>query len=368
MTNEQSSSQRFHILDATRGIAAIGIVLFHVFFATPLRYMMGLYVLVDFFFVLSGFVLYPSMPHNRKKFPRDAIRFILTRIVRLWPTLIAALVISMGLYWWKQYSASKSNTFFEIDPNRSPLLFGGAFSLLQILIPLSGAIFIVVPFWSLSAEWLANILFTPLTVIYKQLGLFVGILAGYLMMYYGLSRDTEWISNMGPIRGWEALGRALIGFGIGSLVRANLKKLSAIRNDFFFRITIALTLWAFIVWNSYTFTHLYLVSPLFGLIILQLSRFNISISSTRAKVCTFLGRYSYGVYAFHILALEFYDYNVVRIDAFAGLGAWWKYLMIKSVVVLLVSTLATFLTLKLIDQPLQQRGRALIKRKFAPNN
>ena len=187
-------------------------------------------------------------------------------------------------------------------------------------------------------------------------------------MYYGLMRDTEWISNMGPIRGWEALGRALIGFGIGSLVRANLKKLSVIRNDFFFRITIALTIWAFVVWNSYTFTHLYLVSPLFGLIILQLSRFNISISSTRAKVCNFLGRYSYGVYAFHILALEFYDYNVVRIDAFAGLSAWWKYLIIKSVVVLLVSTLATFLTLKLIDQPLQRRGRALIKRKFASNN
>ena len=315
MTNEQSPSQRFHILDGARGFAAIGIVLFHVFFATPLRYMMGLYVLVDFFFVLSGFVLYPSMPHNRRKFPRNATRFILTRIVRLWPMLIAALIVSMGLYWWKQYSASKSNSFFDIDPNRSPLLLGGAFSLLQILIPLSGA-----------------------------------------------------ISNMGPIRGWEALGRALIGFGIGSLVRANLKKLSVIRNDFFFRITIALTIWAFVVWNSYTFTHLYLVSPLFGLIILQLSRFNISISSTRAKVCNFLGRYSYGVYAFHILALEFYDYNVVRIDAFAGLSAWWKYLIIKSVVVLLVSTLATFLTLKLIDQPLQRRGRALIKRKFASSN
>ena len=368
MTNEHLPSQRFHILDASRGIAAIGIVLFHAFFATPLRYMMGLYVLVDFFFVLSGFVLYPSMPGNRKKFPRDATRFILTRIVRLWPTVIAALIISMGLYWWKEYSASKSNSYFEIDPNRAPLLLGGAFLLLQILIPLSGAIFIVIPFWSLSAEWLANIVFAPLTMIYRQLGLLLGIFAGYFMMYYGLVHDTEWISNMGPIRGWEALGRALIGFGIGSLVRANLKTLSIIRNDFFFRITLALTIWAFVVWNSYTFTHLYFVSPLFGLIILQLSRFNISISSTRAKVCAFLGKYSYGIYAFHILALEVYDYNVMRLDAFAGQSVWWKYLIIKSVVVLLVSTLATFLTLKLIDQPLQQRGRAMIKRKFDPNN
>ena len=368
MSIESNQSQRFHILDASRGIAAIGVLLFHVFFATPIRYLMGLYTLVDFFFVLSGFVLYPSMPRHYRKFTHDGTQFILSRIVRLWPTLVASLALSMGIYWWKEYAASKSNNYFEIDPNRSPMHLGAAFLLLQILVPLSGAIFIAIPFWSLSAEWLANIIFAPLTIIYKQCGIVLGIIGGYAVLHYGLVHDTDWITNLGPIRGWEALGRALIGFGIGLLIRANLEKLSTIRNNFFFAITIALTIWASIIWNSYTFTHLYYASPLFGLVILQLSRFNISSTSKRAKVCTFLGTYSYGIYAFHFLAIEFYDYNVVKLDAFASHSEWWRYLITKSIVVIAVATFATFLTLKLVDQPLQKRGRALIKRKFAPSN
>ena len=368
MTNEATQTQRFHILDASRGIAALGVLIFHVFYPSPMRQFMGLYVLVDFFFVLSGFVLYPSMPRHLNKFAKDGPRFVLSRVVRLWPIVITSITVSMGLYWWKQFSASRSDSYFQIDPNRSPTLIAAAFFLLQIVIPLAGAIFIVVPFWSLSSEWLSNIIFAPLTLIKYQIGIILGIGLGYFSLYYGLVNDAEWISSLGPIRGWEALGRGLIGFGIGLLIRANLKRLLIIRNRVGLLITTALTIWAFTIWQSYTFTHLYYVSPLLGLLILQLSQIEFSSAGKAARISTFLGTYSYGVYAFHILALEFYDYNVVRIDAFAGLSAWWKYLIIKSVVVLLVSTLATFLTLKLIDQPLQRRGRALIKRKFSSSN
>lgn len=368
MTNTATDSQRFHILDASRGIAALGVLIFHVFYPSPMRQFMGLYVLVDFFFVLSGFVLYPSMPRRLNNFAKDGPRFILSRIVRLWPTVIASITVSMGLYWWKQFSASRSDSYFQIDPNRSPSLIAAAFFLLQILIPLSGAIFIVVPFWSLSSEWLANIIFAPLTIIRAQIGIIFGIGIGYFSLYYGLVHDSEWITSLGPIRGWEALGRGLIGFGIGLFIRANLDKLMIVRNRVGLLITTVLTIWAFTIWQSYTFTHLYYVSPLLGLLILQLTQIEFSSTAKAAKISKFLGTYSYGVYAFHILALEFYDYNVLRLDAFAEPSEWWRYLVIKTVVITTVSTLATFLTLKLIDQPLQRRGRALIKRKFAHSN
>ena len=366
MTNKASDSQRFHILDASRGIAALGVLIFHVFYPSPMRQFMGLYVLVDFFFVLSGFVLYPSMPRHLNRFGKDGPRFILSRIVRLWPTVIASVVVSMGLYWWKQFSASRSDSYFQIDPNRSPSLIAAAFFLLQILIPLSGAIFIVVPFWSLSSEWLANIIFAPLTLIKAQIGIILGIGIGYFSLYYGLIHDAEWISSMGPIRGWQALGRGLIGFGIGLLIRANLQRLMIIRNRVGLLITVALTIWASTIWQSYTFTHLYFVSPLFGLLILQLTQIEFSSLGKVAKISTFLGTYSYGVYAFHLLALEFYDYNVFRLNEFAEPSEWWRHLINKTIVVIIASTLATFLTLKLIDQPLQRRGRALIRRIFTP--
>ncbi len=368
MTNQASQSQRFHILDASRGIAALGVLIFHVFYPSPMRQFMGLYVLVDFFFVLSGFVLYPSMPRHLSNFAKDGPRFVLSRVVRLWPIVITSITVSMGLYWWKQFSASRSDSYFTIDPNRSPSLIAAAFFLLQILIPLSGAIFIVVPFWSLSSEWLANIIFAPLTLIKAQIGIILGIGIGYFCLYYGLVNDAEWISSLGPIRGWEALGRGLIGFGIGLLIRANLKRLLIIRNRVGLLITVALTIWAFTIWQSYTFTHLYYVSLLLGLLILQLSQIEFSSAGKAAKISTFLGNYSYGVYAFHILALEFYDYNVFRLNEFAEPSEWWRHLINKTIVVIIASTLATFLTLKLIDQPLQRRGRALIKRKFAPSN
>jgi peptidoglycan/LPS O-acetylase OafA/YrhL len=366
MTNKASDSQRFHILDASRGIAALGVLIFHVFYPSPMRQFMGLYVLVDFFFVLSGFVLYPSMPRHLNKFAKDGPRFILSRIVRLWPTVIASVVASMGLYWWKQFSASRSDSYFQIDPNRSPSLIAAAFFLLQILIPLSGAIFIVVPFWSLSAEWLSNIIFAPLTLMKYQIGIILGIGIGYFSLYYGLVHDSEWISSLGPIRGWQALGRALIGFGIGLLIRANLDRLLIIRNRVGLLITVALTIWASTIWQSYTFTHLYFVSPLFGLLILQLTQIEFSSVGKAAKISTFLGTYSYGVYAFHLLALEFYDYNVFRLNEFAEPSEWWRHLINKAIVVTIASTLATFLTLKLIDQPLQRRGRALIRKIFTP--
>ena len=366
MTIDSPRSQRFHILDASRGVAALGVLIFHVFYPSPLRQFMGLYVLVDFFFVLSGFVLYPSMPKHINNFAKDGPRFILSRVVRLWPTVIASIAVSMGLYWWKQFSASRSDTYFNIDPNRSPSLIAAAFFLLQILIPLSGAIFIVVPFWSLSSEWFANIIFAPLTLIKGQIGIILGIGFGYFSLYYGLIHDSEWISSLGPIRGWQALGRGLIGFGIGLLVRANLERLMVIRNRVGLLITTALTIWAFTIWQSYTFTHLYFVSPILGLVILQLTQFEFSSVGKAAKVSTLLGTYSYGIYAFHILALEFYDYNVLRLNEFADSGEWWHHLIIKSIVVIIASTLATFLTLKLIDQPIQRRGRALIRRIFTP--
>jgi len=55
------SKHRFLLLDGMRGLAAIGIVIHHVG-KTSYTALDGLYLLVDFFFVLSGFVLQPSLP------------------------------------------------------------------------------------------------------------------------------------------------------------------------------------------------------------------------------------------------------------------------------------------------------------------
>ncbi|KAH2558053.1 hypothetical protein KXV42_008944, partial [Aspergillus fumigatus] len=94
--SRNASSSRLHLLDALRGIAAIGVVLHH---EAPLYGAPGLfpraYLAVDFFFALSGFVI--AHAYDRRMAEGLGFGgFMLRRFVRLHPivplaTLIGAL-------------------------------------------------------------------------------------------------------------------------------------------------------------------------------------------------------------------------------------------------------------------------------------
>ena len=81
---------RFYALDFSRGLAALGILAFHLSGQTkPLN---ALYILVDYFFVLSGFVLSPQLPNS---FNASEIKsFVRTRFYRLVPTAWIVIVFS----------------------------------------------------------------------------------------------------------------------------------------------------------------------------------------------------------------------------------------------------------------------------------
>ena len=88
-------------LDSLRGFAAIGVVLWHYsshFNARPLDalfrpfYDAGFY-LVDFFFVLSGFVLTRAYLNEDRQY--RCTRNILDRVARLYPLHILTLVVVM---------------------------------------------------------------------------------------------------------------------------------------------------------------------------------------------------------------------------------------------------------------------------------
>ena len=60
---------RFLVLDGMRGVAALGVLAFHVTVSATqdFQQLASFYLFVDFFFVLSGFVLWPSMPQHGKQ-------------------------------------------------------------------------------------------------------------------------------------------------------------------------------------------------------------------------------------------------------------------------------------------------------------
>jgi peptidoglycan/LPS O-acetylase OafA/YrhL len=92
-----SKTTRFEVLDALRGLCALLVVFFHLpvsshFHALPLT--RHGYLFVDFFFVLSGFVIAHAY-RERIGSLRDAGRFLVRRIGRVWPlhaVILAAFV------------------------------------------------------------------------------------------------------------------------------------------------------------------------------------------------------------------------------------------------------------------------------------
>ena len=85
-------SQRFHILDVMRTLAAIVVAERHtnLLFGGPT--LAGGYLAVDFFFVLSGFVIASAYEERLDK-GMTAFRFMQIRAIRLYPLYIAALCI-----------------------------------------------------------------------------------------------------------------------------------------------------------------------------------------------------------------------------------------------------------------------------------
>ena len=351
--------KRFLVLDASRGLAAIGIVIFHVLFSSPYQQLRGLYLLVDFFFVLSGFVLFPSLPQQFKGLPKNVLKFLTTRFFRLWPTVFGAILASMAIYFLHKYQVTHTGGIFEPDPNRTPKLIFAALALIQVIHVFSMSIWIVVPFWSLSAEWFANIFYSPLAAFKRSIGILFGITMGYFLFNFGMNHDGLWIDYMGPIRGYEAIGRAFIGFGLGLLIRKYLYKLNILINLPMLIVSLILVIWNFTTWRN-GFTNIYWAGPLFAFLILQLSQINVSEDSIGGKASKFFGSYSYGIYAFHIILHDHYSFFFGDIEPGATLAQWNFFLIKKTIALLAFSVIFTFFTLHLFDKPAQKLRKRLL--------
>src|SRR3546814_7076460 len=89
---------RFDALDSWRGICALAVALFHfpVLGVRAFPLVSHAYVFVDFFFVLSGFVIaYGS--EQKLAAGGDRWRFILKRFGRLWPLHVAVLALFVAV-------------------------------------------------------------------------------------------------------------------------------------------------------------------------------------------------------------------------------------------------------------------------------
>ena len=210
---QPTSPHRFVALDSLRGIAALSIAYFHLGGDGLLlgsTFHSRLSIAVDFFFVLSGFVIFASY-HERLAQGFSTARFMLLRIGRLWPLHVAILLAFVALEFVPLAIGDGSGAF---TGRRTLETLPANLLLLQTYVHPEGMTWNG-PSWSISVELGLYLLAALLLSRVPRMAPFVfaalAIAAGITLA------SVDWKAYPGFAFGVTAVLRGIGGFGLGVL-------------------------------------------------------------------------------------------------------------------------------------------------------
>jgi peptidoglycan/LPS O-acetylase OafA/YrhL len=159
----RSAAAAFFVpLESLRGLAALIVVIYHANWInplTPLHFFKNGALLVDFFFVLSGFVIFHSYGRTLGT-SAQATRFLWLRLGRLYPLHLTMLLVFLGFELTKLLLARH----FVIVADRAPFRVNNGFGFTTNLLLIQSlgvhkALNYNYPSWSISTELYAYVLF-----------------------------------------------------------------------------------------------------------------------------------------------------------------------------------------------------------------
>lgn len=199
---------RYEALDSWRGLCALLVALFH-FPILGLIHSSGLvrhsYLFVDFFFVLSGFII--ALTQERR--PEGFWPFILKRIGRIWPLHVAMLGLFVLISLIQgDFDADERHSVFAMFTN---LVMVHAWGMHKDLTWND-------PSWSISVEWLLYLVFAFLAPVPGRRYAYAGlVVVGITVLFFFAPAGMGSTFDFGIYRG-------LAGFFMGALVaRAPLR-------------------------------------------------------------------------------------------------------------------------------------------------
>lgn len=344
--SKSATTNRFIILDSLRGIAALAVASFHIYLY-QIRFYTGIPIAVDFFFVLSGFVLARSLVDTKKEIKK----FIKSRIVRLYP----AILVSFSIILITKYTfLRETSTSEHYDLDKYIL----AFFLLQVFIP--NLYTICVPLWSLSAELFTNICASLILTGKRAFPIYFLIIFGFFLEFLAeinLFFNVHLALVMNP--NYSGIGRAFVGFGLGILLYVNRgqKQIESItRNPSLRTLTIIIIFLAaeyFLV--VYQTRYIYFAAPIFYFLIGYIVSVDETIFSPRLLTFgAYLGRISYGVYVFHYpisqvisgnFLTKYLNFNLFRP----------QFLILGFLIKILVTCLFAEISLRFVEIPIRRK-------------
>lgn len=362
-----SSKPHYEILDGLRGVAALMVVLFHILEVYSAgnhadQVINHGYLAVDFFFVLSGFVIgYAYDDRWNKMSYKD---FFKRRLIRLQPMVVIGMIIGAIAFYF-----SDSTIFANISevPVWKVLLVMllGCFMIpmplsmdirgWQETYPLNG------PGWSLFFEYIANILYALVIRRFSKTMLSILVfLAGCALIHFAVTNP-----NGDIIGGWSLTGEQLrVGFTrltypfFAGLLLSRVAKLTQIKGAFWlcsFLVILILSipriggdkLWMNGLYDAFSIIFLF---PL----IVYLGASGKVKGKYSTSVCKFLGGISYPLYITHYPLIYIYTGWVVDHKPSWQSGLLWGSILYIS------SILIAYACLKLYDEPV----REWLKKKF----
>lgn len=297
--NDLQTKVRFVALDSWRGIAALVVAFGHLKTTGTLS---GLalattsYRFVDFFFVLSGFVIAHSSGEKLSAGKGEAMRFIVRRIARLWPLHLFVL----GLFVVHQLVLLAAN---GMDLVEEPLAFTDSFDLGWL--PANLAMVQAwgttpyntwnEPAWSISTEMFAYLCFVLACIAAQRRGWAVLAAVGLACTAYAVAFPETMTATTSI-----ALVRGMAGFGLGVLMHRLWAKWHAIRIPFATVLEFAAIGATFFAIVQVPLEMGAAIIPLFALVVV-LFAYEQGLASRllRSGAFVFLGERSYSIYLIH---------------------------------------------------------------------
>jgi peptidoglycan/LPS O-acetylase OafA/YrhL len=350
-------------LESLRGLAALLVVFFHVPTWNSflnVRIISNGYLMVELFFVLSGFVICNAYCNNIKT-TRDLMRFQFLRFGRLYPVHLLFLLIFLLI------EVAKYVAQFEFDivsPNSQPFRENNFTALIQHIFliqaigPAGRPVTFNIPAWSISVEFYTYLMFGCVVLLSRK---------GYQYLVFSLIAIASVVLLVSAAGfGFEDMLRGLAGFFIGCLTAVAVKNLT-LKVSRFASALLFLAIIAFLQFKphkAYDVTIYFLTAGLIGALVLQKN--GLLNSVLRLKIFVWLGSISYSLYMSHE-AVEWIANQIFRvvlkapeiiapsgrsIPQLSGLSA---ILGVSFIVIL--SFLVSSLVYKFVEKPWRERSR-----------
>lgn len=367
------TKKHYPILDGLRGVASVMVIVFHVLetFSGGNRFAQIInhgYLAVDFFFVLSGFVV--AYAYDDRWAKMTQWDFYKRRLVRLQPMVIIGSVIGAALFYCQVSGAFpliagtpvwKLLLLMIIGSTLIPVPISMDIRGWQEMHPLNG------PAWSLFFEYIANILYAIIIRRFSKLVLSIFVtLAGALLVWYLLS------GTQGDLIGGWSLNQQQLSIGFIRVLYPFFAGVLLCRMGYLIRVKGAFWWCSLLIvcvlsvpriggehnlWMNglYEALSVILIFPL----IVSIGAGGIINQPQAARLCKFLGDISYPLYITHFPFIYVYTAWVVNNNVPIGAKG-----LLVGLLVVVGSIALAYGCLKLYDEPVREwlKKKVLIKK------